>query len=129
MNNFPPNINWRYATLIATVLGYAASGDFTAREQIAIGNWILQIGQTLLTNATYQEMIENRIIGEKVNLNSREFKCGGSPFITPQTIPPDFRQFYESFKSQFPEEELANLQEAIDRINEELKKIREEFKK
>lgn len=114
---------------MATTLGYAICGDFTAFEQIAIANWILQIGQTVITNATYQDLIEARIMGdEKINLNSREFKCGGSPFLTPSP-PPNFQQFYETFKSQISDEELANLQLAIQKINEELEKIRAEINK
>jgi len=129
MHEFPPNVNWRWTTLLATVLGYIICDDFTAKEQIAIGNWILQIGQTSLTNATYQDLLEYRILGdEKINLNSRSFKQGGSPFINPKP-PYNFEQFYEVFKSEITEEELANLQKAIQRINAELEKLREEVEK
>jgi len=127
MHDFPPNINWRWTTLLATVLGYIICDDFTAREQIAIGNWILQIGQTTITNATYQDLIERRIIGdEKINLNSKKFKRGGSPFISRSS--PNFEHFYKTFRSEISEKELANLQKAIKKINEELEKIREELK-
>jgi len=124
MHEFPPNVNWRWTTLLATVLGYLVCDSFTAKEQIAIGNWILQIGQTALTNATFQDLLEYRILGdEKINLNSKEFKCGGSPFINPDP-PRNFEQFYEAFKSEISEEELLNLQKAIQRINQELERIR-----
>lgn len=129
MHDFPPNINWRYTTLLATVIGYLLSADYTVREQVAIGNWIIQIGQTVLTNSTYQELIEARVMGEEnINLNGREFKNGGSPFICPS---PDynFRELYEVFKTNITDEELKNLSEAINKINEELTKMREEFKK
>ena len=123
MHNFPPNINWRWSTLLATVLGYVVCDDFTAHEQIAIGNWILQIGQTVLTNATYQELIERRITGdENINLNSRKFKCGGSPFINQPK--PNYEQFYQTFRKEISKDDLANLQKAIARINEELERLR-----
>jgi len=127
MHDFPPNINWRWTTLLATTLGYIICDDLTAHEQIATGNWIIQIGQTMVTNATYQDLIERRIVGdEKINLNSREFKRGGSPFISrPQS---NFEHFYKTFRSEISEKELANLQSAIKKINEELEKIRKEFK-
>ena len=128
MHPFPPNTNPRFTTLIATVLGYLVCDDFTAIEQIAIGNWIIQIGQTVITNATYQELIERRILNEeKINLNSRVFKRGGSPFIDPKSY--DFKKFYETFKDEISENELEQLQKAVVIINEELTKIKNEFKK
>ena len=129
MHNFPPNTDWRLTTLLATVLGYLACGDFTAYEQFAIGNWIIQIGQTVLTNANYQRMIEARLTGDdRLNLNSRIFKSGGSPFYN-SPPPPNFEQFYEAFRHDISDAELANLHQAIKRINEELEKLRTDFKK
>jgi len=129
MHDFPPNVNWRWTTLLATVIGFIICDDFTAKEQIAIGNWILQIGQTMLTNATYQDLLEYRVLGdEKVNLNSRSFKNGGSPFIKPSP-PRNLEQLYHAFKSEITPEELVKLQNAIHRINIELEKIRREVEK
>ena len=126
MHDFPPNINWRFTTLLATVLGYAICDNFTAREQIAVGHWVLQIGQTVVSNATYQQMIESRILGEeKINLNSREFKSGKSPFL--KSNMPNWQHFYQTFKSQISEEDFKNLQKAIQKINEELEKIKKEM--
>ena len=130
MHEFPPSINWRYSTLLATTLGYLICGDFTAHEQIALGNWIVQIGQTVLTNATYQQLIESRIIGdERINLNSRCFKSGGTPFTSPPPPPSDFKHFYDTFKAHISDEELLDLQAAIQKINEELSRIRDDLKK
>ena len=129
MQNFPPNINPKLATAIAIVLGYIAVDDLTAREQIAFGNWIIQIGQTLVTTGNYQELLEARITGdEKINTNSKEFKRGGSPWIIPPKPPPDFKELYRIFKTHITEEELVNLQRAINRINEELEKIKNDVK-
>ena len=127
MKKIPPNINWDLTTLIATALGLLATDDFTALEQIAIGNWIVQIGQTVITTATYQQMIEARVIGsEKINLNSKEFKKGGSPFITRTNFDP--AKVYEIFKSQVTEEEIINLQKALHLINQEIEKMKQEFR-
>jgi len=124
MHDFPPNVDWHWTTLLATVLGYLVCGNFTVKEQIAIGNWILQIGQTVMTNSTYQDLLEYRIMGkEQINLNSATFKSGGSPFIN-QGPPPNFEQFYEAFRNHISDTDLSNLHEAIKRINEELNKIR-----
>lgn len=127
MHNFPPNTNWRIATLLTTLIGFIISDDFTAREQIVIGNWFLQIGQTMVTNAQYQLLIETRILGEEnINLNGETFKCGGSPFIDP-TPSPDLQGLYKMFKDQISDEDIANLHKAIQKINEELEKITKDF--
>ena len=119
MHDFPPNVDWRLTTALATTLGYLITDDFTSLEQIAIANWILQVGQTVITNATFQHLIEARIIGEeRINLNSKEYKRGGSPFIDNSR---DYREFFtnEAFKEQF---EL--LQKAIEKISNELNNIK-----
>jgi len=130
MHEFPPNMNLRLPTLLATTIGFVVGGNFTALEQIAIGNWIMQIGQTVMTNAHYQELVEKRIIQEEnINLNSKKFKNGGSPFSTPPKPPEDYVKYYESFKSSINENDLADLQKAIKIINDELNKIKEELEK
>ena len=115
-SEFPPNINPRLATLLAMFLGYTLIDDFNSLEQIAIGNWLNLIGQVIITNGDYQRVIEDRIEGGSININSRAFKCGGS--------------FYESIKSfskDINKEDLENLQKAVQRINEELDKIKKEL--
>lgn len=74
--------------------------------------------------------MEKRILGqENFNLNSRQFKSGGSPFINSKKGSENLEKFYETFKSSINEEELANLQKAIQRIHEELNKIQDELNK
>jgi len=123
MKDFPPNINWTWTTIIATALGILATDDFTVKEQLAIGNWIIQIGQTMISNATYQDLIESRIIGEeKINLNSKKFKQGGSPFINPPNV--DINQLYELLRTRVSKEEIISLQKALRRLNDEIDKMK-----
>lgn len=90
----------------------------------------MQIGQTTLSNATYQDLIQSRITQEeKINLNSHEFKTGQTPFINSSKNEQDWRQFYEAFKSQITDEELVHLHHAIQKINEELSRLRDEIQK
>ena len=121
-NKFPPNIEPRLVTLVAVTLGFALIDDYTGVEQIAIGNWLALIGQVLVTNGDYQRVIEERIDGNIININSRQFKEGGSPFQDPRRDPHN-KNFYQNLHRR----DLAALQKAIERINEELEKIKKEL--
>ena len=81
MNDFPPNIDSKLATLSSVLIGLALINDFSADEQKAIGNWFISIGQTLFTNASWQAMIESRIRGNTLNINSRKYKETGNPYM------------------------------------------------
>ena len=58
--NFPPNIDPHTFSIIAVVVGYASVGNYTANEQNSIGNWLILVGQYMLTHAAQQQLIEGR---------------------------------------------------------------------
>ena len=122
MSDFPPNIDPKISSIVATIIGYALIDDFTAVEQIAIGNWLIQIGQTMVTTAQFQRVIEERIAGNIININSRQFKCGGSPYIQ-STYKPNFDNIKNSFENIFQAEQIQILKDAIEKINRELEKF------
>lgn len=106
-NNFPPNTDPNLYSFIAAIVGAIVSGDFDVNELNAIGNWIILVGQYLLTFAAQQQLIEGRIENYNININSQRFKSGGSP--------------YESGKSN------QNQRQEVDYILEVLKKIETEL--
>ena len=61
MREFPPNINPEIFTLTAIVVGLIIEDDFTASELNAIGNWLILVGQIVLTTAAERQLINNRI--------------------------------------------------------------------
>lgn len=75
------NTNPRYSTTVGFILGLLLVDDLTAPEQNLLGNWIILIGQTILTNASSQNIIESRISGNIININSKEAKCIYNPPI------------------------------------------------
>lgn len=75
------NLNPKYSTTIAFILGMMLIDSLTAYEQNTLGNWIILIGQTILTNASSQNIIEGRINGNTININSKEIKCIYNPLI------------------------------------------------
>ena len=75
------NINPKYSTIIAFILGLILIDDFTAAEQNAIGEWLILIGQTLLTNSGLQVVVENRVNNYNTNINSKELKSIYNPVM------------------------------------------------
>ena len=87
MNERPLYLNPKVYTLSALVIGYALLGDYTANEQNAIGNWLMTISQILECNSAIQQAIEEKYKGYTFNINSKQFKNGGSPYMNnPQII-------------------------------------------
>ena len=73
------NINSRYSTSISFILGLVLVDSLNTAEQNMIGNWIILLGQTILTNASAQNVIESRIQGTRYNINSKEVKSIYNP--------------------------------------------------
>ena len=112
MNNFPPNLNPQVFSFIAVLIGSACVGDYSAAEQNSIGNWLILVGQFILTNAAQQQLIEGRLENSNININSKEHKMGGSYFTNNS----------KSNQNQRPEVEF--LLEAINNIAAELEKLK-----
>lgn len=110
-SNFPPNLNPHEFTLLAVAIGFATVGDFDVNEQNSIGNFLIMVGQYVLTHAAQQQLIEGRIENNNINTNSRKAKHGGSIYTD------------ESNKSnQNQRDEVEYLLKAVKIMEEELKK-------
>ena len=114
--NFPPNIDPHVFTLIAVAVGYACIGDYNANEQNSIGNWIIMVGQYILTHAAQQQLIESRIENSNININSKKAKKGGSVFT-------DNNQ-NKSNQNQRPEVDF--LMDAMKKMEKELERIKKD---
>ena len=55
-----PNIPPKIFSLSAVVVGYILIDDMTAREQNALGNWLMLVSQVLSTNAFYRQVMQER---------------------------------------------------------------------
>lgn len=80
MKGFPPNIDPEVFSLLSIALGVITTSDFDDFELNAIGNWIILFGQYLLTFASQMQLIEARIDEDNINVNSKQYKKGGSPY-------------------------------------------------
>lgn len=74
--NFPPNIDPNTYSILAVLAGIISVDDFSMDELNSIGNWIILYGQYLLTVSAQQQLIEARIEGKNININSRKSKSG-----------------------------------------------------
>ena len=80
IKNFPPNYDPNLFSMVAAVAGAVLVGDFDDYELNSIGNWIILLGQYMLTFAAQQQLIEQRIEGHNININSKQTKQRGSHY-------------------------------------------------
>lgn len=116
------NINPKYSTIIAFILGLILIDDFTAAEQNAIGEWLILIGQTLLTNSGLQVVVENRVNNYNTNINSKELKSIYNPVMY------DIEKTKELLKEIYPNNKnsIDILSKAINKLQKELDSIKKE---
>lgn len=116
------NTNPRYSTTIGFILGLVLVDSLTAPEQNMLGNWIILIGQTILTNAASQNIIESRINGGIININSKEVKCMYNPVIYDiEKIRKIIREVYPSSNS-----DIDTLKKAIEELNRKLEQLKKD---
>lgn len=113
MKQFPPNLDPKVYTISAILIGFALLDDFTAAEQNAIGNWFITVGQVLENNSAWQQMVEARIQGNIININSKQYKETGNPFMDGVNT---------------SNKQIDDLSKAIKKMQEELDKLRQEKK-
>lgn len=112
VENFPPNINPQVFSFLAVLVGSALIGDYDVNEQNSIGNWLILVGQFMLTNAAQQQLIEGRIEHNNININSKEHKSGGSYYANNS----------KSNQNQRPEVDF--LLDAVTKLQQELNNIK-----
>jgi len=115
------NMNPKLSTSLSFIIGLLLTSDLDTSEQNMLGNFIYLIGQTILTNAASQHLIEVKINGKRMNLNSKEVKSYYNPVIY------DMNKIKDIVKKLYPNssEEIQILSKAINDLQnkiEELKK-------
>ena len=110
------NTNPRYSTSISFILGLVLVDSLNTSEQNMLGNWIILLGQTILTNASAQNVIESRIQGTKVNINYKKVKAIYNPIIY------DINKIKEIVNMVYPNNssDLNTLSKALDDLNKKI---------
>ena len=113
--NFPPNTDPHLFSILAVSVGFACVGDYNANEQNSIGNWLILVGQYILTHAAQQQLIETRLENNNLNTNSQKHKNGtGGPFTDNE----------QGKSNQTQRDEVDFLLNAIEGIKRELENIK-----
>ena len=113
--NFPPNTDPHLFSILAVSVGFACVGDYNANEQNSIGNWLILVGQYILTHAAQQKLIEARLENNNLNTNSPKHKNGtGGPFTDNE----------QGKSNQTQRDEVDFLLNAIEDIKRELENIK-----
>ena len=110
-SNFPPNTDPHLYAVLAVTVGFACVGDYNANEQNSIGNWLILVGQYILTHAAQQQLIEARLENNNLNTNSQKHKNGtGGPFTDNE----------QGRSNQTQRDEVNFLLDAVSKIEKEL---------
>lgn len=113
--NFPPSTDPHLFAMLAVTVGFASVGDYNANEQNSIGNWLILVGQYILTHAAQQQLIETRLENNNLNINSQKNKNGqGGPFTDNE----------QGKSNQTQREEVDFLLNAVQKIQKELENLK-----
>ncbi len=114
-NNQGISDNPRILTLSAIVLGYALIADYSAYEQNSIGNWFMLVGQLLATNSAFQQTAQEKKKGNTYNINSKQYKAGGSPYMN--------EKIYSEHLSA-DEEEIQKIKEVLENLIDKINNLK-----
>lgn len=70
--NLIPNVSPKAFSFSAVVVGYLLLDDLTAREQNALGNWLMLTAQVLCTNGFYKQVQSERKMNQNKSININE---------------------------------------------------------
>ena len=114
------NINPKYSTTSAFIIGLILIDNLTYAEQNALGEWLILVGQTLVANSGFQLVIENRINNYKLNINSKKFKSIYNPRIY------NIDKAKDIIKNIYPEckNDIDNLSKIINEIQKQINNIK-----
>ena len=101
-------------TIASFIVGYLLIGDLDALEQNALGNWLMTVAQILEANSAIQQAIEEKFQGNSYNINSKQYKNGGSPYMNNEPL--------LDYLSK-DEQTIKQLQEMVDKLKEKLDNI------
>ena len=116
------NFNPKYSTSTAFILGLILIDNLNSAEQNMLGNWIMLLAQTILTHAASQNIIESRIQGPRININSKEVKSIYNPIYY------DINKIREIIYKFYPNgnDQLNSILKSIDEIKNKIEQIKKD---
>lgn len=113
-----PNIPPKIFSLSAVVVGYILIDDMTAKEQNALGNWLMLVAQVLSTNAFYRQVMQERGLEEE---NSKESERQNHPNNLSQN---QNKNNNSRSSTNETEETIIMLEKMIKALKEEIETIK-----
>ncbi len=116
------NINPKYTTTSAFIIGLILMDNLTYAEQNALGEWLILLGQTIVSNSGFQQVIEQRINNYNININSKKYKSIYNPGIY------NITKAREIFKKLYPDckNDINELSKIINELQNQINKIKKE---
>ena len=116
------NLNPKITTSLSFILGLLLVSDLDTAEQNMLANFLYLTAQTILTNAASQHLIEAKIHGERMNLNSKEVKSIYNPIIY------DMNKIKKIVKELYPNnsEEIELLSKMVDDLQNRINEIKKD---
>lgn len=113
-----PNIPPKIFSLSAVIVGYILIDDMTAKEQNALGNWLMLVAQVLSTNAFYRQVMQERGLEEE---NSKESERQNHPNNLSQN---QNKNNNSRSSTNETEETIIMLEKMIKALKEEIETIK-----
>lgn len=116
------NINPKISTSLCFLLGLILTDNLNAREQNVLGNWIMLLAQTIVTNSSSQNIIESRLYKQQININSKEFKSMYNPiYYNIENTKEIIKKFYSNNSSDIDIliKMIKDLEAKINKIKED----------
>ena len=116
-----PNVPPKIFSLSAVIVGYILIDDMTAREQNALGNWLMLVAQVLSTNAFYRQVMQERGLEPE---NSKESERQNPPNNLSQN-----QRENNNYRSRTTETEetLIMLEKMLKALKTEIETIKKEL--
>lgn len=109
------NLNPKVSTAVCVLIAYLLIDDLNANEQNVLGNWLMLISQLIITHAAAQGIIERRVQGNIININSESVKSNYDPLYynidelrkaLVQVYPEQMQNIFNSLKNK-----VTNMEE------------------
>ncbi|MGM9878826.1 MAG: hypothetical protein ACI31R_02240 [Bacilli bacterium] len=114
-----PNVPAKIFSLSAVIVGYILIDDMTAKEQNALGNWLMLVAQVLSTNAFYRQVREERGLEKEGSTESESKNYTSKASTTNQNN--NHRNQSET------EETLVMLEKMIRALKKEIEQVKKEL--
>lgn len=114
-----PNVPPKIFSLSAVIVGYILIDDSTAREQNALGNWLMLVAQVLSTNAFYRQVMQERGIEIEGSKESERYNPNNNSSSNQNNK-------HENSRNE-KEETLIMLEKMLKALKTEIEKIKKEL--